>query len=286
MEKIRNLGEVFKEFRTGRNISLKQIADDNVSLSQLSRFERGESELSASKFMAALENMHVEVGEFMDVVRGHKRTDTIEFMSKLVALEYKRDTEGFMKLYDEQKEKYEKKPSEYQYHLNMILAKSFICKCSPEIPFPKEYVDEISDYLFSVEEWKIYELIIIGNLYLFIDIPQLHMMGQEIINRYAKAGATRGLAKITLLNIYETCVYRDDLKTAAFYKERIPELLSDETLLYERNIYLFLTGLYTYKSGDKKEGLAMMERSISIYEGLNCPNLANNYRNDMKRFIE
>ena len=50
----------------------------------------------------------------------------------------------------------------------MILAQSFICKCDPDVPFPKEYIDEVADYLFMVEQWKIYELILIGNLYLFL----------------------------------------------------------------------------------------------------------------------
>ena len=39
-------GNAFHEFRTNRNISLKQIADDSVSIAQISRFERGESDMS------------------------------------------------------------------------------------------------------------------------------------------------------------------------------------------------------------------------------------------------
>ena len=146
-----HLGEIFREFRTNRNISLKQIADNTVSASQISRFERGETDISLSRFLRVLENMHVEMDEFMAAVHGYEQTEIIQFMSQLVPLEYKRDKAGFQRLYDEQKEKYEKKPSVYQYHLNMILAQSFICKCDDSVPFPSEYLDEVSDYLFSVE---------------------------------------------------------------------------------------------------------------------------------------
>ena len=45
MGKYDNLGSVFKNLRNNRHISLKQIADDTVSVSQLSRFERGETDL-------------------------------------------------------------------------------------------------------------------------------------------------------------------------------------------------------------------------------------------------
>lgn len=192
MQEYDEIGKVFHDFRINRNISLKQIADENVSVSQISRFERGESDLSITKFLIALANMKVEVNEFMDALQKHQKSETIEFMRQLVPLEYKRDVEGFRALFEEQKEKYEQNPSQYQYHLNMILAQSFISKCDSTIPFPREYVDEVADYLFMVEEWKIYELILIGNLYLFIDIPILHKMGMEIMNKAVKKGDNQG----------------------------------------------------------------------------------------------
>ena len=89
------LGKVFHDFRTNRSISLKQIADENVSVSQISRFERGETDISVTKFLKILENMHVEVTEFMDAVRGYDKTETIRFMGQLIPLEYKRDVAGF-----------------------------------------------------------------------------------------------------------------------------------------------------------------------------------------------
>lgn len=281
----KHLGNVFHDFRTNRNITLKQIADDNVSASQISRFERGESDISFSKMLKILENMHVEMNEFMDAVHGYDKTENIRFMSQLIPLEYKRDLEGFKRLFNEQKDLFQKTPSVYQYRLNMILAQSFICKCDEKLPFPKEYLDEVSDYLFTVEEWKIYELILIGNLYLFMDIGVLHKMGQEIVNRFAHNRANKNLVVITLLNIWETCIYRDELTIATYYKDSIFPLISDETHLYERNIYHFLLGMYYYKLGDKDLGKEYMKQSIQIYEWLDCMNLAQNYTKDMNNHI-
>ena len=72
-----HLGKVFRDFRTNRNVSLKQIADEAVSASQISRFERGESDISLSRFLRVLDNMHVEMNEFMDAVRGDDKTEGI-----------------------------------------------------------------------------------------------------------------------------------------------------------------------------------------------------------------
>ncbi len=284
MENYEHLGRVFHEFRTNRKIPLKQVAGEKISASQISRFERGESDISLSKFLRMLDNMHVEMNEFMDTVRGHDQTEIIRFMSQLVPLEYKRDKAGFQRLFQEQKEKFQKNPSVYQYHLNMILAHSFICKCDEAETFPKEYLDQVADYLFSVEEWKIYELILIGNLYLFFDIPLLHRMGQEILQNHERNGANSKLVRITLLNIWETCLHRGQLQAAAYYRDKLLPLLEDETLLYEKNLYLFLLGLHLYKSGEKDRGAEKMNQAIQIYEWLDCPHLAQNYRDDRTRY--
>lgn len=54
MQNYDNLGQVFKNLRTNRHISLKQISNEWVSAAQISRFERGESDISLEKFLIAL----------------------------------------------------------------------------------------------------------------------------------------------------------------------------------------------------------------------------------------
>ena len=247
--KYDNLGQVFKNLRTNRHISLKQISNEKVSAAQISRFERGESDISLERFLIALDNMHIEVSEFIDAVNNYQRTEQIRFMSALIPLEYERNIKGFRKMQEEEEQKFREHPEIYRYHLNVILLQSFICKCDEAVLFPKEYLDEVTDYLFTTEEWNMYELILIGNLYLFIDIPLLHKMGQEILKRkdyYWEIGSQRSIVTITLLNIWETCIHRDELKIAEFYMEKIEPLLQNETDLYKRAIYLFLSGLLHY----------------------------------------
>lgn len=288
MQKYKNLGQVFKNLRTNRHISLKQISNEDVSVSQLSRFERGESDLSIGKLLIALNNMNVEVSEFMDAVHNNQQTEQIRFMSALIPLEYKRDVAGFIKMRDEEEQKFKENPDVYRYHLNTILLQSFICKCDDAIPFPKEYIDQITEYLFITEDWNMYELILIGNLYLFIDVPLLHLMGQEILKRkdyYNEIGSHRNLVTITLLNIWETCLHRDYAEIAAFYMEKTRDLIEDETDLYKRTIYLFLKGLQHYKEGSVLNGIDEMKRAIQIFEWVGCDNLANNYKKDFERFV-
>ena len=155
MHKYKDLGAVFKKLRTNRHISLKQLSDDTVSISQLSRFERGESDISVSKFLTALDKMNVEVREFIDAANNYQQTEQIKFMSALIPMEYERNIAGFKRMMAEEEAKFKAHPDVYRYHLNVILLQSFVCKCDESVPFPKEYVDQITDYLFTTEDWNI-----------------------------------------------------------------------------------------------------------------------------------
>ncbi|MDY3796886.1 MAG: helix-turn-helix domain-containing protein [Agathobacter sp.] len=289
MQKYDNLGQVFRNLRTNRHISLKQISDEVVSASQISRFERGETELSIGKFLRALDNMNIEVSEFMDAVNNYQRTEQIRFMSALIPLEYERNVAGFQKMLEEEERKFKEHPEIYRYHLNTILLQSFICKCDSSIIFPKDYIEQVTDYLFTTEDWNIYEIILIGNLYLFIDIPLLHKMGQEILKRkyyYCEIGSHKNIVTMTLLNIWETCLHRDSLEIAAIYMEQIKPLIDDETDMYKRTIYLFLSGLQHYKEGEEQTGIDEMKHAIMIFEWVGSDNLANNYKKDFARFVK
>ena len=288
MQKYDNLGQVFKELRTNRHISLKQIANDEVSTSQISRFERGESDLSISKFLIALDNMNIEVSEFMNAVNHYQRTEQIRFMSALISLEYKRDVDGFRKMQKEEMAKFKENPQVYRYYLNTILLQGFICKCDETVPFPEEYSKQVADYLFETEDWNMYELILIGNLYLFFDISLVHTMGQEILKRksyYTEIGSQKSLVTITLLNIWETCLHRNSLEIASFYMKKIKTLLDDETDLYKKTIYLFLMGLQHYKEGAVLNGIDEMKNAIQIFEWVGSKHLADNYKKDFERFV-
>ena len=55
---MQNLGEVFKELRKSRNVSLQEATGGEFTYSMLSKFERGEADLSSMKLITALDNIH------------------------------------------------------------------------------------------------------------------------------------------------------------------------------------------------------------------------------------
>lgn len=59
------LGKTLRKVRKGKQVSLCSIADENLSKSQISRFERGESEISCIRLINILEKLHVSLDEFL-----------------------------------------------------------------------------------------------------------------------------------------------------------------------------------------------------------------------------
>ena len=50
---LKKFGEIYKLFRESRKITLREIEHKGISRSQLSRFEKGETDLTITKFLLA-----------------------------------------------------------------------------------------------------------------------------------------------------------------------------------------------------------------------------------------
>lgn len=84
------IGEVFKELRTGRRISLREATGGKFSYSMLSRFENGESDITISKLLIGLENIRTELSEFVYLVRSFQPTSYNRLQRKIWDLQEKR----------------------------------------------------------------------------------------------------------------------------------------------------------------------------------------------------
>ncbi|SUN44459.1 transcriptional regulator [Streptococcus equi subsp. equi] len=72
---LMSLGELYKELRIARGLRLKDVARDNLSVSQLSKFENGQSMLAADKLLLAISGIHMTFAEFGHAVNGYKVSD-------------------------------------------------------------------------------------------------------------------------------------------------------------------------------------------------------------------
>lgn len=144
---------IFREFRLNRQFSLKQVASNELSVSQLSRFERGESDLSLTKFLGALEAIDLSISEFMDRVNKYQKSDQISLMSQMAQYHYQRDVAGLEKMISVEEGKLKKDSSDIRCRLNIVLFRGMICECDSSRKMSEEDLCFLSDYLFQKDSW-------------------------------------------------------------------------------------------------------------------------------------
>lgn len=69
------LGELYKELRVARGLKLKDVARENLSISQLSKFENGQTMLAADKLLLAIQGIHMSFSEFSYALTHYQMSD-------------------------------------------------------------------------------------------------------------------------------------------------------------------------------------------------------------------
>ena len=286
---MENLGKVFREFRISKNYSLKEAAGEACSTSQLSRFELGESDLATSRFFEILDNIHVTLENFIVKARNFQHHEHVSLMAQIIPLYYSNDIAGFQKLQREQLEKVKSSNNPLYFELNWILLQGLICQRDASYSMKQIDLDKVADYLFKIEEWTMYELILFGNLYSFYDVEYVTRLGREVMEReefYQVIGRHRKLVLILALNCYQHCLENFAFENASYFEAYVEKIIGNGIKLYERNIFHYLKGFSLYQKGQCKEGCKQMQESMHIFDVLGLPEQVAYYQEHYDKFVK
>lgn len=286
---MENLGKVFRDFRLNGQYSLKEAAGQVCSTSQLSRFELGESDMTLSKFLDLLDNIHVTLENFMDKARNFQQHEHVAMMGQIIPLYYSNDIKGFQDLQAEQLEKAKASKAPLYYELNWILMQGLICQRDSQFRMRQEDLDKVADYLFQVEDWTMYELILFGNLYSFYDVDYVYRLGKEVMERedyYKEIGRHKKLVLIIALNCYQHCLESCSFDKASYFEAYVEKIIGKGIKLYERNVFLYLKGFAAYQKGQKKQGIRQMQEAMHIFEVLGLPEQVDYYQEHFDKFVK
>ena len=95
---LKKFGEIYKLFRESRKITLREIEHKGISRSQLSRFEKGETDLTITKFLLALEQINVPIEEFMFAANDFKRDHFYQLIDEVKQCFLKRNVAKLHKM--------------------------------------------------------------------------------------------------------------------------------------------------------------------------------------------
>ena len=284
---MNNYGKLFKKFRESRGLVLKDIAKLGVSVSHISRFERENTDLTISKFMSALNAINMPIDEFMYAANDFQRDEFNEILEKISLFVSARNVSGMEKLLITQVEKIEKR--ETFYTLNTILIKIRLQDLSDKSYYDESDIQYLSDYLFSVEYWGCYELLLFANTVDVLNHQTMMILSREMCKRsefYKDLPNYRRLHSTMLLNCYIISIERDEYIDALYFEKQLNHNCFTETEIYEKLVFHYSKNLYELKKNRSNKAILEMKKCIAAMKLANSENLAIKFENHLSGVLK
>jgi len=152
-----NEGKIIREIRTAKNLSLKQAAGNDMTASFVAKFERGDSDISLTRFYELLDNLHVSINEY-DLYcnrygRQQAQQDDKEFMTAW-QIGSATNIKRIAKRYETHYDKYQDENDNYRYLLFSAIAYAI----DNDKTLEAKPVQPVADYLFVTDPWGVNEL--------------------------------------------------------------------------------------------------------------------------------
>ena len=278
---MQNLGEVFKELRKSRNVSLQEATGGEFTYSMLSKFERGEADLSSMKLITALDNIHSDLNEFMYLVRGFSQKKALAFQENLWDLYDREGIDSLHSLYEETTQKY-RSSGETSYLLQMIRIKSLLVFFDSEIRATDEELTFLYDYFFTIDIWGNYELELFSTISTLFPLPLYFKYSREMLQKTDLLGSLPsnkvGIDTILINGLFKAIEEKDKLK-ADYFIFQIEKRELPESQAYLKIIYMIAKGYYDTIFNVKNKGLEKIQRGITILQDLEYVDGARYYEN-------
>lgn len=278
---MQNLGEVFKELRKSRNVSLQEATGGEFTYSMLSKFERGEADLSSMKLITALDNIHSDLNEFMYLVRGFSQKKALAFQENLWELYDREGIDSLHSLYEETTQKY-RLSGEKSYLLQMIRIKSLLVFFDSEIRATDEELTFLYDYFFTIDIWGNYELELFSTISTLFPLPLYFKYSREMLQKTDLLGSLPsnkvGIDTILINGLFKAIEEKDKLK-ADYFVFQIEKRELPESQAYLKIIYMIAKGYYDTIFKVENKGLEKIQRGITILQDLEYVDGARYYEN-------
>jgi transcriptional activator, rgg/gadR/mutR family, C-terminal domain len=276
------LGITLRKVREGKQISLCSVADEHLSKSQISRFERGESEISCIRLINILDKLHITLDEFL-VLHDEDYTNT-ELFANLVQYIRKQyssqNINNIAALLSDSS----------HYTLNSFektMIKSILHTMdSSIIPSNKELL-QLTDYLFKVEKWGYYEITLLGNCVRTINYNSYFLLTKEMLNNYIYSSLNKTNKRIVTqlaINCLILSVDKEEFSNCTYLITEIKALLDNELNFYEQTVFLYATGYFEFKR-HSDSGIEKMKQAIQVLDILGEDKLKLHYTSHFDKLV-
>jgi len=291
-------GKTLRMIRKQKGITLNDLAEGVCSVSFLSKFERGNSDITLGLMTRILEKLMMNFDEFLYVHNDFQPDKLEQFFKTSAKAYFNRDVNLLKELKNEQLKKW-KQYSVDTYHYNALLIEVYLSIVD------HRYIDEdvkekdirlLADYLFSVEVWGYYELMLYNGTLLLLEPEMVFMLSRTAYEKSARFKDYDKVHEAIISVLFNTIIYMfgpvHKFHEPFTYQKEFNEFISyleeialPESNLIERVHLLEIKGAYYIRTGNKEKGIAQMKHAIQILNDLNSTKLANNIEQYLQLMI-
>lgn len=276
------LGITLRKVRKGKQISLCSVADEHLSKSQISRFERGESEISCIRLINILDKLHITLDEFLilhneDYTNAELFANLVQYIRKQYSSHNIKNIAALLS-------------DSSHYTLNSFdktMIKSILHTMdSSIIPSNKELL-QLTDYLFKVEKWGYYEITLLGNCVRTINYNSYFLLTKEMLNNYIYSSLNKTNTRIVTqlaINCLILSVDKEEFSNCTCLITEIKALLDNELNFYEQTVFLYATGYFEFKR-HLDSGIEKMKQAIQVLDILGENKLKLHYTSHFDKLV-
>ncbi|WP_159083026.1 MULTISPECIES: helix-turn-helix domain-containing protein [unclassified Lysinibacillus] len=283
---MKNLGNTFRKLRLHKGYNLSNTARDIISVSHLSKFERDETDITVSKLLLLLNRINISFKEFIYINNEFKVDHFEELIVNMRKSYLSGDLKFLNKLRKDEISKFEL-TNLLSYKLNSIMIEAITSDLTHN-KIEQANLKTLIDYLWQVEIWGEYEIILYGNTLHILDIDAVIMLSSEVIKKsiYFKnmLSYKRDLFGI-YFNTIRICLEHNKLKEAEAYLYELKNQNIPETFILEKIILNFYFGIFKMHT-QYKQGLELAQESIYILHKVESLNHALNYEEYLQSYIK
>ncbi|MDS9020531.1 Rgg/GadR/MutR family transcriptional regulator [Streptococcus pneumoniae] len=276
------LGITLRKVRKGKQISLCSVADEHLSKSQISRFERRESEISCIRLINILDKLHITLDEFLvlhneDYTNAELFANLVQYIRKQYSSHNIKNIAALLS-------------DSSHYTLNSFektMIKSILHTMdSSIIPSNKELL-QLTDYLFKVEKWGYYEITLLGNCVRTINYNSYFLLTKEMLNNYIYSSLNKTNKRIVTqlaINCLILSVDKEEFSNCTCLITEIKALLDNELNFYEQTVFLYATGYFEFKR-HLDSGIEKMKQAIQVLDILGEDKLKLHYTSHFDKLV-
>ncbi|MBC1433958.1 helix-turn-helix domain-containing protein [Listeria rocourtiae] len=283
-----NFGAAIKKIRTDKNFTQKALSDGILTRSHLSQIETNNYFPSYDKFFLILDRLNIVFEEFLFVQNDHKMLFNQQIRSQISEAANLDDTEKLKNLAVTAKNLYEKTDNITYYHY-MLICKALISYSTSHTVSDEmiKFVTPIKDYLFSMDNWYLYELRLFNNIIYALTVEEALLFSRTSLKRLSNFQyflEFQHIEQHIYSNLSTLCLEHKDFQTAKNFAETAIEKAKKYTLVYEKVCSELNHAIACIKLSEDRNSYEIIRKNMLILEYLEFESLYDHFSNFLRKF--